>query len=76
MVQPRRRRSRSHLDEGRHQGSAKEAGSSQNEMLFMRETPCQAPRSSTALNQLPKPPIITGITMKKIMIRPCGSRTL
>ena len=22
-------------------------------------------------NQLPKPPIIAGITMKKIMIRPC-----
>ena len=23
-------------------------------------------------NQLPKPPIIAGITMKKIMIRPCA----
>src|SRR5262249_22856274 len=51
--------------------SAKEAGSSQNEMLFMRGKAMSGAPIMRGTNQLPKPPIIAGITMKKIMIRPC-----
>ena len=51
--------------------SAKEAGSSQNEMLFMRGNAMSGAPIISGTNQLPKPPIIAGITMKKIMIRPC-----
>src|SRR5207237_1768767 len=50
---------------------AKEAGSSQNEMLFMRGNAMSGAPIISGTNQLPKPPIIAGITMKKIMIRPC-----
>ena len=48
-----------------------EAGSSQNEMLFMRGNAMSGAPIISGTNQLPKPPIIAGITMKKIMIRPC-----
>ena len=51
--------------------SANEAGSSQNEMLFMRGNAMSGAPIISGTNQLPKPPIIAGITMKKIMIRPC-----
>ena len=51
--------------------SAKEAGSSQNEMLFMRGNAMSGAPIISGTNQLPNPPIIAGITMKKIMIRPC-----
>src|SRR5229473_1678316 len=51
--------------------SANEAGSSQNEMLFMRGNAISGAPIISGTNQLPKPPIIAGITMKKIMIRPC-----
>src|ERR1700746_278973 len=51
--------------------SAKEAGNSQNEMLFMRGNAMSGAPIISGTNQLPKPPIIAGITMKKIMIRPC-----
>ena len=51
--------------------SAKEAGSSQNEMLFMRGNAMSGAPIISGTNQLPKPPIIAGMTMKKIMIRPC-----
>src|SRR5215472_5354324 len=51
--------------------SAKEAGSSQNEMLFMRGNAMSGAPIINGTNQLPKPPIIAGMTMKKIMIRPC-----
>ena len=50
--------------------SAKEAGSSQNEMLFMRGNAMSGAPIISGTNQLPKPPIIAGMTMKKIMIRP------
>ncbi len=49
-----------------------EAGSSQNEMLFMRGNAMSGAPIMSGTNQLPKPPIIAGITMKKIMIRPCA----
>src|SRR3569832_1424532 len=50
--------------------SAKEAGSSQNETLFMRGNAMSGAPSINGTIQLPKPPIIAGMTMKKIMIRP------
>ncbi len=52
--------------------SAKDAGNSQNEMLFMRGNAMSGAPIISGTNQLPKPPIIAGITMKKIMIRPCA----
>jgi hypothetical protein len=52
--------------------SAKEAGSSQNEMLFMRGNAMSGAPIISGTIQLPKPPIMAGMTMKKIMIRPCA----
>src|SRR5450759_5152402 len=52
--------------------SENEAGSSQNEMLFMRGNAISGAPITSGTNQLPKPPIIAGMTMKKIMIRPCA----
>src|SRR5262245_3943200 len=52
--------------------SANEAGSSQNEMLFMRGKAMSGAPIISGTNQLPNPPIIAGMTMKKIMIRPCA----
>ena len=49
-----------------------EAGSSQNEMLFMRGNAMSGAPIISGTIQLPKPPIMAGITMKKIMIRPCA----
>jgi hypothetical protein len=51
---------------------AMEAGSSQNEMLFMRGNAMSGAPIISGTIQLPKPPIIAGITMKKIMIKPCA----
>ena len=45
-------------------------GKSQNEMLFMRGNAMSGAPIISGTNQLPKPPIIAGMTMKKIMIRP------
>jgi len=47
-------------------------GSSQNEMLFMRGKAMSGAPIISGTNQLPKPPIIAGITMKKTMMRPCA----
>ena len=52
--------------------NVKEAGSSQNEMLFMRGNAMSGAPIINGTIQLPNPPIIAGITMKKIMIRPCA----
>ncbi len=51
--------------------SRKEKGSSQNEMLFIRGKAMSGAPIISGTNQLPKPPIMAGMTMKKIMIRPC-----
>ena len=51
---------------------AKDAGNSQNEILFMRGNAMSGAPIMSGTIQLPKPPIIAGITMKKIMIRPCA----
>ena len=50
--------------------SANEAGSSQNEMLFMRGKAMSGAPIISGTNQLPKPPIMAGITMKNTMMRP------
>ena len=50
--------------------SAKDGGSSQNEMLFMRGKAMSGAPIISGTNQLPKPPIMAGMTMKKIMISP------
>ena len=50
----------------------KDAGKSQNEMLFMRGNAMSGAPIIKGTIQLPKPPIIAGMTMKKIMIRPCA----
>ena len=43
---------------------------SQNEMLFMRGNAMSGAPIISGTNQLPKPPIIAGMTMKNTMIRP------
>ncbi len=43
---------------------------SQKEMLFMRGKAMSGAPIISGTNQLPKPPIIAGMTMKKTMIRP------
>jgi hypothetical protein len=53
--------------------SAKEAGSSQNEMLFMRGKAMSGAPIMSGTIQLPNPPIIAGITMKNTMMRPCAA---
>ncbi len=52
--------------------SVTEAGSSQNEILFMRGNAMSGAPIISGTIQLPKPPISAGITMKKIMMRPCA----
>jgi hypothetical protein len=50
--------------------SAKAGGRSQKEMLFMRGKAMSGAPIMIGTNQLPNPPIMAGMTMKKIMIRP------
>ena len=50
--------------------SVRAAGSSQNEMLFMRGNAMSGAPIIKGTNQLPKPPIVAGITMKNTMMRP------
>ncbi len=52
--------------------SDSENGSSQNEMLFMRGNAMSGAPIISGTSQLPNPPIIAGMIMKKIMIRPCA----
>ena len=53
------------------QSRANEDGSSQNEMLFIRGKAMSGAPIMIGTNQLPKPPMSAGMTIKKIMIRPC-----
>ncbi len=55
--------------------SANDAGNSQNEMLFMRGNAMSGAPIISGTIQLPKPPIIAGMIMKKIMISPCAVTT-
>ena len=50
--------------------NAKENGSSQKEMLFMRGKAMSGAPIISGTSQLPKPPIIAGMIMKNTMIRP------
>ena len=50
--------------------STKEAGSSQNEILFMRGKAMSGAPIINGTIQLPNPPIIAGMIVKKIMMRP------
>ncbi len=52
--------------------SVNAAGSSQNEMLFMRGNAMSGAPIKSGTIQLPKPPIIAGMITKKIMVRPCA----
>ena len=49
----------------------KETGSNQKEILFILGNAMSGAPIIIGTNQLPKPPIIAGITMKKIIIKPC-----
>src|ERR1700749_3628922 len=55
--------------------SVQEAHSSQNEMLFIRGKAMSGAPIINGTNQLPKPPIMAGMTMKKIMIRAWAETT-
>ena len=55
--------------------SANDAGNSQNEILFMRGNAMSGAPIISGTIQLPKPPIIAGMIMKKIMISPCAVTT-
>ena len=46
--------------------------SSQKLMLFIRGKAMSGAPIISGTNQLPKPPIIAGMTMKNTMIRPCA----
>ncbi len=52
--------------------SMKAGTSSQKLMLFSRGNAMSGAPIISGTNQLPKPPIMAGITVKKIMIRPCA----
>ena len=45
-------------------------GSSQNETLFMRGNAMSGAPICSGTNQLPKPPMVDGMTMKNTMMRP------
>jgi len=47
----------------------KKKKSNQNLMLFIRGKDMSTEFNKRGINQLPNPPIITGITMKKIIIK-------
>lgn len=47
----------------------KDGGSSQNLMLFIRGNAISGAPSISGTSQFPNPPIIIGITMKKIMTK-------
>ena len=50
--------------------SAKAAGNSQNEILFMRGKAMSGAPIINGTIQLPNPPIMAGMMVKKIMMRP------
>lgn len=52
--------------------SVREGGSNQNLMLFRRGNAISGAPSMRGTSQFPNPPIIIGITMKKIMMNACA----
>ena len=57
---------------GDDSNSVNDGTSSQNEILFMRGKAMSGAPIMIGTNQLPKPPIIAGMTMKNTMISPCA----
>ena len=55
--------------------SAKDVGNSQKEMLFRRGKAMSGAPIIKGTIQLPNPPIMAGMTAKKIMINPCAAVT-
>jgi len=53
----------------------KEGGNNQNLILFKRGNTISGSPNIKGTNQLPKPPIITGITRKKIIKKACAVTT-
>ena len=49
--------------------SVSDGGSNQNLMLFIRRKAMSGAPSISGTNQFPKPPIMIGITMKKIITK-------
>lgn len=52
--------------------SKKEGGSSQKLMLFIRGNAMSGAPIMRGMSQFPKPPIIIGITIKKIITKACA----
>lgn len=52
--------------------SVRDGGSSQNLMLFIRGNAMSGAPSIKGTNQFPNPPIMIGITMKKIITKACA----
>jgi len=52
--------------------SVREGGSSQNLMLFIRGKAMSGAPSISGTSQFPNPPIMIGITMKKIITKACA----
>jgi hypothetical protein len=52
--------------------SSRQRGVSQKLILFMRGKAISGAPIMIGTNQLPKPPMIAGMTMKNTMIRPCA----
>ena len=50
----------------------RDGGSSQNLMLFIRGNAMSGAPSISGTSQFPKPPIMIGITMKKIITKACA----
>jgi hypothetical protein len=50
----------------------REGGSNQNLMLFIRGKAMSGAPIISGTSQLPKPPIIIGMTIKKIIIKACA----
>ena len=53
----------------------KEGGSNQNLMLFIRGNAISGAPNISGTNQFPNPPIIIGITIKKIITKACAVTT-
>jgi hypothetical protein len=58
------------LHEHRKDKEQKEKGNSQNEILFMRGNAMSGAPIIKGVSQLPKPPIIAGMSLKNTMISP------
>lgn len=58
-----------------HNKSVNDGGNSQKLMLFSRGNAISGAPSISGINQFPNPPIMIGITMKKIITKACAVTT-